>query len=292
MILITGATGFLGRNLLSGLAESRKDIVCLLRETNKNNIAALAGNAQFVCGDLRNKESLLAATKNAEAVINLAAATSGNKNTLYETNVAGTKNLVMACEKNKVKKLIHISSSAATKIRRDDYGESKRMSDEIIMDSRLNWVILRPGMVYGKGSRGLNGLVNYVKATPFVVPILGDGEYKSSPAFVDDVCSAIIKALGANISGKIYDICGPSKLTFNEIVDSLCEHLNVKKFKLHIPLAACLLAAKLLQNIPGFPVNENFISAISEDSSADIAPAVTDLDYAPLEFSEGLRLAL
>ena len=292
MILITGATGFLGRNLLSRLAASRNDIVCLLRETSKNNIAVLAGNAQFVCGDLRNKESLLTVTKNAEAVINLAAATSGDKKALYETNVTGIKNLVAACEKNKIRKLIHISSSAAAKRTRDDYGESKRRSDEIIINSKLNWVILRPGMVYGKGSRGLNGLVNYVKAAPFVVPILGNGEYKSSPVFVDDVCSAIIKALDANISGKIYDICGPSKLTFNEIVDALCGRLNVKKFKLHIPLAACLLAAKLLQNIPGFPVNENFISAITEDSSADIAPAVTDLDYAPLEFSEGLRLAL
>ena len=105
MILITGATGFVGRNLLEKL--SKRPIRCLVKDKS-----SLGKNIEIVRGNLTDLKSLDEATKNISIVIHLAAIIkSKNKEEFKKINAEGTRNLVNASKKNGVKKFIYISSS-------------------------------------------------------------------------------------------------------------------------------------------------------------------------------------
>src|SRR3989344_21776 len=188
MILITGGTGYIGSNLLK-LLEGKK-IRLLVNDSYVNE------NFEAVNGDLTDVESLDKALKNVETVIHLAAATHSKDDKMFNiVNVNGTKNLIEACKKNKIKRIIFMSSMAATRRFRDSYGESKYKAQELIRNSGLKYTILRPSLIYGKGSLGMKHTVEYIKKVPFFIPIIGKGEAIIQPVYIDDVLKAIISCL-------------------------------------------------------------------------------------------------
>ncbi|GAF69092.1 unnamed protein product, partial [marine sediment metagenome] len=164
-ILITGATGNVGKALRACLSKDNYAISCLTNENKRF--------ADDIIGDLNNYSSLLNATKNIDIVIHLAAVIKGNKKLINKVNVQGTKNLINACEKNKVKKIIFMSSLDIKF--NTPYGISKRKAEEIIENSKLKYVILRPTAIYGEGFKtGINSLAKLMKKTP-IFPIPGSG---------------------------------------------------------------------------------------------------------------------
>ena len=293
VVLVTGATGFLGRHLLKHLAGKKERVRCLARKTSNVDFIDRK-KFDLVFGDITNMQSLLGATKDVSMVINLAASVSGDVRELNSVNVAGTKNLVEACRQNNVKRIIHISSLATTREPLDEYGKTKLEADKMVMESGLKWTILRPTMIYGEGSSAQKMLASYVNAIPFIIPIIGSGNYKVMPVYVEDVCSAIAgaEAAGRQVDGKIYDIAGPDKITFNHMISIFCKELGIRKIMVHIPVPLCLAAAKIFSALPGFPLKESFIKSINHDTRAEPTPAIKDLGFNPVSFEKGIRLAI
>ncbi|MDD5087034.1 MAG: NAD-dependent epimerase/dehydratase family protein, partial [Candidatus Nanoarchaeia archaeon] len=114
-VLVTGATGFIGSNLVDELVKKKKKVRILTRKTNKTEKFESLGIEVFN-GCLEDYDSLLNATKNIDAVYHLAAMLGSPEipyKKIYDVNVKGTENLVRACEKNNVKRFVLISSVAA-----------------------------------------------------------------------------------------------------------------------------------------------------------------------------------
>lgn len=228
-ILVTGASGFVGKNLIKYLDKYEVNIL-----SRKKTL----GNGVFV-GDLFNKKILLDASK-VDIVIHLAGITDGN---VLKVNYEGTKNLVDACVENKIKKFIFISSYDA--VLNTDYGRSKLKAEECIKSSGLNYIILRPMVICGKDNKkDLGKLIRLIKLG--IVPIPGKGNFKLQPVFVDDIVKIILKAVESKLKNKIYFIGGSDALSFNEIVDKIANHLNKKIIKINIPVFLIKLINKSL----------------------------------------------
>ena len=259
-ILITGGTGFVGKNLVNAL-EKDYDIKILSRKKiNRKNV---------YIGDLFNKDLLLEATK-VDIVVHLAGISKGN---VMKVNSLGTKNLVEACVVNQVEKFIFISSYDA--ILETEYGKSKKSAERYLRDSGLNYIILRPTVIYGRGNnKDLDKLINIIKKYSFAV-IPGNGEAKLQPLFVDDIVNLIVKIIKSERKKKTYFV-GGEILSFNQIVDTISRVLSKKVKKVR----------KI--NIPRFAVR--FLNkSLLQDKTCKIDEIKKDFDFNPRSFEKGIE---
>ena len=215
---------------------------------------------------------------------------SKNKEYYYKINVQGTKNLIDSCKKNKVKRIIFVSSMASTKDYLDDYGKSKKEAEDLIKNSGLDYTILRPSFIYGKNSNSMKKMISFINSFKFI-PIVGNGEYTLNPVHVDDVVKAIISCINSRKSiKKTYDILGRNEISFNEFINVISEKYNIQKRKIHIPIPICLVISSVGSILgPSFPLKKSFVLSLESKYKGTIASAERDLNYSPISFKEGLN---
>ena len=267
-LFITGATGFLGRSVLRGLAASGADsqptVLC-----RSDSGAPAPEVAHVVRGDLENIAAWESALRGVRTVVHLAARTGkASRNALFETNAEGTRRLLDACRRADVERFLLVSTIAATypDKRVYPYAASKERAEELVRESGLRHAILRPTIVLGPGSpigRSLCGLAG----APFL-PIFGDGRARMQPVHVDDVAKALIALLGRLESDAIvegaFDLGGPEALSFEEFMCRLARRLKGADARVvHVPVRGliALLAALEPVLLPLLPVTAGQLSA-------------------------------
>lgn len=269
-ILITGGTGFVGRNLISILEKKYNLSILSRKESDKK---------EFVTGDLMNYDSLKN-INNIDFVIHLAF----SKN--YPENILMAENLIRFSKERKVKKIILLSSMSATRKIPDNYGKIKREVENVIKESGLNYTILRPTMIYGKGSTSFNFIFYNMGKIPLFTPIIGSGKYIIMPVHVGDVVRSIEKCIVLKKTDrKAYDLPGGEKIYFVQLINLLKRSRNVKKMNVHLPIWFCKLISVFLS---GTLSRENIIN-LTENSTASLEEAKTDFGYNPIKFSEGIK---
>ncbi|HRZ85764.1 MAG TPA: NAD-dependent epimerase/dehydratase family protein [Candidatus Paceibacterota bacterium] len=272
-ILITGSSGFIGSNLLSSL-NKKYQVLTVSRFNGQNN---------SYTGDLEDFNFVNRICKNVKVIVHLAY----SKN--YMSNITITKNLIQAARENKVQQIILVSSMSAKRNYPDDYGKNKKEIELLIKDSKLNYTILRPSIVYGKGSKSFEFIINYIKKIPFFTPIIGNGKYKIYPVKVDDVVYAINKCIdNKRTLNKEYDLPGKDGIYFIDLINCLKKGINVSKKNINIPIWFCKIISIFFPKI----LNKNNIKNLTEDSLADITNAAKDFKYSPISFNKGIENGL
>lgn len=277
-MLITGATGFIGKMLVPKLAKNNK-LVCFVRRSS-NTACLKMKNVSFAYGDIMDKESINSAVKDFDVVIHLAAShTSGSE----ERNINGSANIISICRKRNVKKFIFISSMAVKRKSLDDYGRAKLKIENMLKKSGLNYVIIRPSIIYSKDNLSLIG--KSLTSLPFFIPIIGNGRYKLNPVFIEDVVKVIsLVSEKESIKNKEYDVAGAKSMSFNNIVDLCRREFSMQKIKLHIPIFLCVLVFRLVPL-----VSIESVKGINESTNADISALEEDLNVMPISFEEGIK---
>ncbi len=271
-ILVTGSTGFIGRNLIP---EIEGDVFCLARKTS--DISKIKKH-RIVFGDLMDKSSLLKATEGKKIVIHLATSHTNSK----MQDVIGSKNLIESCKKNKVKRIIFISSMAVKRRHLDDYGKTKLKIEEVIKKSKIPYTILRPSLIYSEDNLSLIGKSLSI---PFIIPIIGNGKYKLNPIYIEDLIKVIIECIKNKDSiNKVYDIAGPEKISFNEIISISKRKFDLKKLEIRIPKIICIILFTI------YPIiSADAVRGIDEDTNADITLMKKELKIKPIDFEEGIK---
>ncbi len=234
-ILVTGGSGFLGQAVVKKL--KRHGVTIFAR--NKK------GKGRFVPGDVTDIQSLERAFP-ADVVIHLAATFDEHDPALFKINVDGTKNAVEMCNKYKVKQLIYMSSAAAigdSALAEADserhpntrYGKSKRAAEDVVMNSGLNYTIIRAPVILGPSSMWLE----VAKAAQKRFPIIGKGENRFHIAYVDDVAALIAKTIGNKKAfGHVFHVAASDTPTYKEFYSMLCDALGIEMTERHVPVFA------------------------------------------------------
>jgi nucleoside-diphosphate-sugar epimerase len=212
-ILITGGAGFVGKNLVRiMLKRGFKPQQITVIDKDKKGIDYLKKyKINLFCHDLSEKGIWELNFRNQDLIINLAAQISANDYLPFKkNNIDATKNIVEAAKSNKIKKIIHFSSASVLSVRKDYYAKTKKAAEEIIKKSRMNYIMLRPSMMFGLlDNKNIGWLIKFSRIVP-IFPIPGNGKYPRQPIYVDDVCELVIKLAKSfeKHKNKIYSING------------------------------------------------------------------------------------
>ena len=303
-VLVTGGAGFIGKHLVKSLLEKNYSVTIIdnfSNSTKKSISHLIQAGVKVIDGDIMNFQDMQEAVKTKDIVIHLAAKISvpesiRNPSETFEINVNGTKNVLIACEKNNVKKLI-VSSSAAVygegienkKIDEDGetkpispYGESKLKMEleikKIVSNKNIKYVILRFFNIYGIGqtdeySGVITKFLKKIKQDKNL-EIFGDGMQTRDFISISDVINSINIALLYDKCGT-YNIASGNAITIKELARKMISlsgknlkimYSNRKNGEINFSHASIDLAGKDLQFIPKMTLDDG-IKELLDDSS-------------------------
>src|SRR6266852_5124836 len=196
MILITGATGYIGRHLVARLVVEGERPRCLVRDTRRAASILPADKVELVQGDTIHPTTLSAAMSGVDTVVHAAFITADHKesagNHYEETNVHGTANVIKAAKEAGVKRIIEISGLGTKPDKPGSYMQGRYLAEQMLKESGLDWTIIQPSVLFGKGAPFIKGLTDLIRTTP-VVPLIGGGKTMFQPIYVEDVVTVIVK---------------------------------------------------------------------------------------------------
>jgi nucleoside-diphosphate-sugar epimerase len=150
-------------------------------------------------------------------------------------NVTSTENILAAMRKYEVPYLVHISSSVVESVANDYYTNTKKEQEEIVLQSGIDTVVLRPTLMFGWFDRKhLGWLSRFMRKVP-VFPIPGDGKYMRQPLYVGDFCDIIMSCLENRVSGETFNITGMEKVDYIDIIREIKRSTRARSIILNIP---------------------------------------------------------
>jgi len=241
-IVITGAAGLVGMNLLSEMHESgfSKDNSIIALDKNSNNIKLakkLFPEVKFAIAELSVKGEWEKHFKDADTVIQLQAQISSTYADPYiKNNIESVSNVIDVCKKHNIKHLIHASSSQALSIAKDDYTYTKRAGENLVHYSGIPHTIFRPTLMYGCFDIKHLGYITSIMEKSPILPIPGSGEYTRQPLFVKDFCRIIMKTIKKGPDNTIHNIIGKEKIHFIDIMREIRKKKRITRLFVKIPI--------------------------------------------------------
>ncbi len=222
-VVITGANGFVGRNVGMFLSKNGFSTIGLVRKGR-----SVPFGKTITTGTL-SEPGLASKIKGSDALLHFIGQGKQTVDSEYgSVNVSLAKNAVVLCKRAKIKKIIYISGLGVDKSSTLGYFISKYKAEQEIVHSGLDYTIFRASYIIGRDDPLSQNLQQQVKKGQMIIP--GSGNYRFQPIFIDDVSRVIIKTLsGKKFSNKIIDLVGPDIVSYNTFVK---EFLHGKKIKI------------------------------------------------------------
>jgi NADH dehydrogenase len=212
-IVVTGASGFIAKNLRKYLSEQDIELISISRNDFKN----FKCETKIIIKDYEEK-NLLKKIQNSDALIHLVGIGKQSVNNDYDMiNTDLTTHVVNLSKKARVKKIIFLSGLGVSPNTSLSYFISKYNAEKQIIDSGLNYTIFRPSYIVGKDDLFSKNLKKQIKSGEIIIP--GSGKYSIQPIHVSDVVKVIFESVSQlKFNNKIIDLVGPDYVTFEKYV--------------------------------------------------------------------------
>lgn len=297
-VLLTGATGFVGRHVLQRLAVEGHAVVCLVRDPGKLRRQTRALDIDLTCveGDLFNRAAVARSVRGADHVIHLAGITrERGAQTFSRVHCEGTRNLLAACAEHGIQRFVHVSALGARPGASSKYHQSKYMAERLVQRSALQWTILRPSLIHGPDGAFMQMMKLLACGwLPPVMPYFGEGDGRLQPVDVRDVAVCCAQALARpQTVHRIYALGGPRSYNWRELL-RICQGTipGARRWKPVVPhpLPLAKLLALTVMRLPAprrldpFRFDLGHVQMSQENHLCDIGPAERDLDVSFREF--------
>ncbi len=291
MILITGATGLVGRQLIARLAD-HADVVGLVRPARRVRQFAPGVSVRVVSGDVDDVPTLRLAMHGVTSIVHLAAISRPypNGRTIESVNVDGTRNVIEAAQEVGVRRIVFVSPIGADPHSAYLYLKTKGQAEELLKASGLDYTILRASAVYGPDDEWTMVMAMGMHAMPFIFPIPGDGRSRLQPLCVHDLVTCLARCLADDATiGQTLAVGGPQHMTLDGVVTEVLKATGLKRrrYYLRVPMARALarLSARLFSR-PPFSEAAVDLVLISRTTALDAVSC--QFDFQPARMSESL----
>jgi NADH dehydrogenase len=246
VLLLTGATGLIGSALLPRLVASGRPVRCLVRDPR--GLGAERVRVQIALGDLSDPASFRNALRGVDTVLHLAAAIRDQPGgSIEELTGIATWRMVEAARRAGVGHFVFFSAQSASAHSRSRFMRAKALAERATAESGVPHTIFAPSIVYAPGDVFLT-LIDRMSLLP-VMLISGSGKAVFEPIWAGDVADCVMGALGREPSGARYELSGPERLTYDDIVRILLCSMGRSRPLVHVPLSLVSRSLRSLETL-------------------------------------------
>ncbi|MDR7419169.1 MAG: complex I NDUFA9 subunit family protein [Armatimonadota bacterium] len=271
VILVTGASGFIGSHVVRRLSETGRPVRALIRNRRRAQAEGRLRGLQvdWVEGDVTRPESLAPVMRGVSAVIHTVAVAIERGGASYESvNYQGTVHVVDASRDAGVRRFVNLSQLGARPNLPYRFLASKGRAQEYVAASGLRWTTFQPSTVWGPEDEFANSFARLVPFTPLIFPIIGSGQARFEPVWVEDLVTCIVHALDdVSTVGQAFEIGGPEVLTIEEIERRTLRALGARRLLVRVPLPLIRLPVFLMEVLlPAPPVTRSLLDLLAVDN--------------------------
>lgn len=293
-ILVTGACGFVGSQIVTDLIKAGHSVTCCVR--NKAYTTNLFPDAHIISCDFvkdTSKEIWISRLKNIDVVINAVGILyHPNQKIIWSIHYDTPRALFDACVVAGVKKIIQISALGVNKTS-VDYAKSKKAADDYLVTLPITSIILRPSLIYGRGSYGGTSLFRGLAGLPWLTPVPGKGQQEFQPIHLQDLSKAILHLAEKPLEkSSLFAAVGPTRVNLTTILTTLRRWLGFSKAKLvFIPLYFIRLGSYIGNFIPYSSMNTTSYKMLMQNNIASNEEAAIfhqQIGFIPRDFITGV----
>jgi len=274
-ILLTGASGFIGQHISVALDEAGHKVKAITRSNG------------YDFNKLTNKDTWLPLLKDIDVVINCVGIIVETRNQKFETLHSETPTaLFHACAESKTKRVIQISALGADEHAFTPYQKTKYAADDVLRSLSLDWFVLRPSLVYGRGGQSMQ-MFQRLSSLP-VLSLLDGGEQMLQPVHINDLTDTVLTCLTSDKTNITLDIVGAHATSFKEWLQ-LMRVLKGKKRApvISIPFNIIMFMAKFAKFIVPL-MNPDNLSMLQKGNVSDVKPLAEFIGRMPLDLKTGM----
>jgi uncharacterized protein YbjT (DUF2867 family) len=268
MILVTGASGYVGSHIVKQLVDKGEPVRAMVRSRYQaEREGRLRGLAiEWAEADVTLPDTLPEAMADTKAIIHTVAIAVEKGGRTYEAiNYQGTVNVVQAAKASGVQRFINISQLGADSNLPYRFLASKGKAQEYVARSGLDWTAFRPSVIWGPEDEFANTFARLVPFSPIIYPIVGDGQARFQPIWVEDVVTCIVAALSdTGTIKKEYELGGPEVLTLEEIERRTLAAIGAQRVLLRFPISLMRILVTLMETLlPAPPVTRSLLELLA-----------------------------
>lgn len=236
MILVTGATGFIGRNLVPLLLENGYQVRCLLPDYQSQQ-AAWEPAPEIITGSLTDDEVIFQAVSGVHTIIHLESAQWwGTQRDLERIDLVGTRDLLDAARAARVGRVILLSHLGSTPASAYPLMQIKGATEEVVRSSGLAYTILRSGLIFGDEDVFFNHIAMMLAVNPFLFLMPGRGEVVLHPIYIHDLVQILAQVLeNMNTVDRTIEIGGPEYITLEDTIRTVMRVSGRSRIILPLP---------------------------------------------------------
>ena len=305
LVLVTGATGFVGRHLVPELQAHHHLVRCLVHTPGRERLFP-DRSVEIHYGSVSDPSALAGAFYDVDVVIHLVGIIRQSRRATFDQiNRQGVANVVAAAKESRVKHFIQVSAIGATNSATYPYLYSKWRGEQEVVNSGVPYTVFQSSIMFGEGDEFLNNLAGVIRAA-LVVPIIGSGRNRLQPMAVEDVARCLALAVDReDLKGKTVEIGGPEQLSYNDIVSVVARTLNKRRLHIHVPMWAMYPPTAVMQRLlPRSPVTTDMLRMLAIRNVAEPGVVESTFGFTPrtmegniefvrsVGFWDGVKIAL
>jgi uncharacterized protein YbjT (DUF2867 family) len=290
-ILLTGATGYIGRRLLPVLLEQGHQVICVVRDKARLDLKKYKPDqVSLVEADLENAESLSHLPKDIEAAYYLVHSMSGQNFVSREKDSA--ENFVEYLSSTSAKQVVYLSGITNSE-ELSKHLRSRQAVENILTQSEVPLTTLRAGIIVGSGSASFEIIRDLVEKLPVMITPKWL-KTKCQPISIRNVIQFLTGVLGIDHTfGKSYDICGPDTLTYQQMLEQFAEVRNLKRKIFIVPVMTPRLSSYWLYFVTStsYELAKNLVNSMRIDVVGKTNTLAQELKIALISYKEAIRMA-
>ena len=288
MILVTGATGFIGRALVRQLSEIGEQVRVLLRSSPTSPRLPLGVPVEVAVVSLNDERGVRAALRGINHIYHLASAGSlGRRGNLLNTDIEGTRVLAQAAKDAGIQRFIFLSHIGADRASAVPIQKSKGIAEEHVRRSGVPYTIVRSSIVFGPEDRFTNNLARLLRAAPGFFPIPSDGRTLLQPLWVEDLVTCLTWALqNPEMVDQTYEVGGSEYFTLRQTLETLMNITHTRRILLPLPTPYMRALLIMLDNfIPNFNISTYWLDYVAVNRTCPVDNLPRTFGLMPARFA-------
>src|SRR3990172_6157589 len=287
LILVTGATGFVGRALLPRLAEAGLEMRCLIRPARRTPRLPKRIPVQVSIASLSEEGGFGGALVGVDTVIHLAGAEwRGQQGDVFAVDSAGTRALVEAAKDAGVGGIIYLSHLGADRASAYPVLKAKGIAEEFIRQSVIPYTIVRSALLYGEEDVFVNVVAMMLRLVPGFFFMPGDGKVSLQPLWVEDLVTCLEWSLSdLTALNQTLALGGPEFITFEQMVQAVMEVRDVRRVIVSVRPPYLRAGAWLLeQMLPRSPLTTRWLDYLAISRTCELTSVTRYFGLKPARF--------